>query len=120
MGFFSKVCSKTYLPVTNPHKGYPDLYQVVALLPNGTKIEGEYDGYGRVGGVDLNNTRWNRVKFVLKFAYDGEEYKDLPRSHNELAQGFFMDDQFLDYCMEKKKFDSYKEYEKAFEQYANW
>ena len=119
MGFFSKVCSKTNLPVTNPHKGYPELYKVVALLPSGKKIEGVYDGYGRVDGVELHN-KWEKVKFVLSFAYDGEEYKDLPKSRNELAQGFFMDNQFLDYCMEKKKFDSYKEYEKAFEQYANW
>lgn len=119
MGFFSKVCSKTYLPVTNPHKGYPDLYQVVALLPNGTKIEGEYDGHGRVSGVDLHR-QWKKIKFVLKFAYEGEQYDELPSSHDEMAQGFFMDNKFLDHCMEKRTLISYAGYKKAFEQYANW
>ena len=120
MGFVSKTCAKTNMPVTNTYKGYPDLYNVVALLPDGEKFEGAYDGYGRVGGAEIDMDIWDKVKFVLQYAYDGESYKDLPKSHNELAQGYFMDDKFLDYCLSKKKFDSYKQYVTAFDKYANW
>ena len=54
MGFFSKCCAKSHLPVINPHRsGYPSLTEVVVLLPRGKKMEGVYDGYGRVGGEDV-------------------------------------------------------------------
>ena len=124
MGFISKTCAKTHLPVTSSYKDM-DLAEVVALYPNGLKVEGIYDGYARVNGINLmlegyNEKEWNNIKFVLKRSYAGEDYKDLGKSHDELAQGFFMSDEFLDYCKEKGKFKNHAEYKKAFSKYANW
>ena len=53
MGFFSKTCAKTHLPVVHNMRGYPELCNVVALLKDGGKVEGEYDGYGNVGVLML-------------------------------------------------------------------
>ena len=109
MGFFSKTCAKTNLPVVADCKGFPKLNEIVVLLPNGTKLEGSYDGYGRVGGVSLMpdgyiEQEWDAIKFVLKWKYEGESYKDLGMSHDELAQGYFMSDTFLKVCMEEGSF----------------
>jgi hypothetical protein len=125
MGFFSKTCAKTNLPVVADCKGYPELNEVVVLFPRGKKIEGSYDGYGRVGGVDLigdayDESKWDKIKFVLKSKYAGESYKDLGKSGDELAQGYFMSDRFLDLCMEKGSFKSYAEYKKALTEYGDW
>ena len=68
MGYFSKTCAKTNLPVVHSDRGYPALNNVVALLPNGTKITGSYDGYGRVNGTELHD-EWDDVKFVLTQHY---------------------------------------------------
>ena len=66
--------------------------------------------------------RWNAVKFVLSAYYNGEDYKDLGKSGNELGQGYFMDDKFLIYCATVKQdgFKSYSQYKTAFKKYANW
>ena len=52
MGYFSKCCAKTHLPVVVESLGIPHLNNVVALLPDGRKFEGSYDGYGRVGSSE--------------------------------------------------------------------
>jgi hypothetical protein len=105
--------------------GIPHLNNVVALLPDGRKFEGSYDGYGRVGGESLVENEdggylWDKVKFVLRDYYDGETYKELGRSNDEKAQGFFMDKAFLHYCIKHGAFKSRAEYTKAFKKYANW
>lgn len=125
MGFFSKTCAKTHLPIVADMKDIPRLSQVVALLPNGKKFTGAYDGYGRVAGTGLVETargrfQWPEVKMVLAEYYNGEEYKDLGRSGDELAQGYFMDPLFLNHCLRNGPFESYAEYKKAFKKYANW
>ena len=124
MGFFSKCCAKSHLPVVTKYRdGTPhELTEVVALTPNGKKVEGIYDGYGRVGGIELyeDYDDWRKVKFVLKMHYNGESYKDLPKSYDELAQGYFMADEFLKHCMSVKSFKSRKEYEKSFKELAGW
>lgn len=125
MGFFSKTCAKTHLPIVSSFKDLPRLSAVVALLPNGTKITGLYDGYGRVGGQGLVETdrgayQWPKVKMVLAEYYNGEEYEDLGKSHDELAQGWFMSDEFLNHCLRNGPFASYAEYKKAFKKLANW
>ena len=116
MGFFSKTCAKTHLPVIHEGRGFPRLSKVVALLPDGEIIRGSYDGYGRVGGVSLAEDldQWDDVKFVLESEYDGELYKDLPKSGSELAQGHFMSNDFLLYCLLVKKFKNREEYKRAF------
>jgi len=125
MGFFSKCCAKTNLPVVNQYKDYPEFSEVVALAPDGRIIKGSYDGYGNVAGEDLRETPegkwiWDDVKFVLTPHYNGETYNEVPKSHDELAQGHFMADEFLEYCKEVGSFKNRAAYVRAFKKYANW
>ena len=125
MGYFSKCCAKTNLPVVVNSLGIPHLNFVVALMPDGRKFEGSYDGYGRVGGqnvleYDDGNFVWPKVKFVLRDYYNGETYKELGKSNDEKAQGYFMDKAFLHYCIKNGPFKNRAEYTKAFKKYANW
>jgi hypothetical protein len=125
MGFFSKTCAKTHLPVVHYCRGFPELSEIVALYPDGRRLVGFYDGYGRVDGEELcpggyDEEVWDKLKFVLRFAYEGEDYKKLGRSRDELAQGHFMDDAFLRHCLEVKSFPSFKEYKATFKKLANW
>lgn len=125
MGFFSKTCAKTNLPVVHDGRGFPELSEIVALYPDGRRLVGFYDGYGRVDGEDLcpggyDEKVWDGLKFVLRFAYADEDYKALGPSHDELAQGHFMDDEFLRHCLEVKSFASHKDYKAAFKKMAAW
>lgn len=124
MGFFSKTCAKSYLPILADARDVPQLSNVVALLPNGAIVEGSYDGYGRVDGKDLREIDgkwiWNDVKFVLKIWYGGEKYDEIGPSYDERAQGWFMHDGFIKHCLKKGKFKSHDEYMKAFDKYAKW
>ena len=124
MGFFSKCCAKSHLPVVTKYRDGvpPALTEVVALTPDGQVVEGVYDGYGRVGDAEFcgENYRWDKVKFVLKMHYAGEKYEELPKSGDELAQGYFMDQRFLTHCMLVRSFKSRAEYRKAFKKYAGW
>jgi hypothetical protein len=90
MGLFSKCCAKTHLPVLyangSARKLAPRLTEVVVLLKNGEVFTTEYDGYG-LGLVDSG--QWDATKFVLKSAYAGEKYADLPDSPDEPQQGYF-------------------------------
>jgi len=124
MGFFSKTCAKTHLPVVADCKDLPFLNEIVVLYPNGTKLEGSYDGYGRVNGIDLLpdgyvEKKWDAIKFVLKGKYEGETYKELGKSGDELAQGYFMSDRFLLYCMKVGSFESYADYKKSMHKYGD-
>jgi len=125
MGFFSKTCAKTHLPVVADCKGLPRLNEIVVLYPNGKTLEGSYDGYGRVNGIDLLpdgyvEKKWDAIKFVLKDKYAGETYKELGNSGDELAQGYFMSDRFLLHCMKVGSFASYADYKKAMLKYGDW
>lgn len=125
MGFFSKVCVKTHKPVVHDGRGFPKLSHVVALFKDGRKLEGAYDGYGRVGGVELcpdgyDEETWDDIKFVLSYAYEGESWGDLGPSYDEDAQGHFMSDDFLKHCMSVDSLGSKKGYQKAFKQLADW
>jgi hypothetical protein len=125
MGFFSKTCAKTHLPVVAQCKDLPRLNEIVVLLPNGKKLEGSYDGYGRVGGVDLMpdgyvEKEWDAIKFVLKEKYNNESYEELGMSGDELAQGYFMSDRFLKICLDEGSFKNYSAYKKAIQKYGDW
>ena len=119
MGFFSKTCAKTHMPIVSNLRGYPRFHHVAALRPNGEIFKGVYDGYGRVGDVELTDD-WEEVKLVLLSNYDNETFHDLGKSKTELGQGWFMDDQFLLFCSLRDSFKSYAEYKKYFKKYANW
>ena len=125
MGFFSKTRAKTHLPIVHDGRGFPELSEIVALYPDGRRLTGFYGGYGRIDGEDLcpggyDEETWDGLKFVLLSAYSGEKYKELGRSHDELAQGHFMDDAFLRHCLEVQSFASFKDYKTAFKKLANW
>jgi hypothetical protein len=119
MGFFSKCCAKTHLPIVAPARGIPRLNLVVALLPDGRKVEGSYDGYGRVEGVELHDD-WDRVKLVLQEHYQGETYDQLGKSGDELGQGYFMSREFLHHCLQHGPFKDRAAYTRAFKKLANW
>jgi hypothetical protein len=121
MGYFSKVCAKSNLPVVHSDRGYSALNNVVALLPNGTKVTGSYDGYGCVGDVELHDD-WDDVKLVLTQHYKGETYDELGKSGCELAQGHFMDNAFLIYCtiVNPDGFKNYAKYKQVFKKMAKW
>lgn len=123
MGFFSKTCAKTHLPIVAPERGIPRLNRVVALLPDGRRIAGTYDGYGRVEGetgrVELHDD-WDRVKFILAEWYEGEGYEDIGKSGDELAQGYFMSREFLHHCLQHGPFKNRAAYTRAFNKLANW
>lgn len=124
MGYFSKCCAKTHLPILTEYKDVPQLSKVVALLPDGTKAQGLYDGYGRVGGEDVverdGKWVWPKVKMVLANYYNGETYDELPKSGDELAQGYFMSNEFILYCLTHGPFKNRAGYVRAFKKYANW
>ena len=125
MGYFSKTCAKTHLPVVVDSLGIPRLNLVVALMPDGRKFEGSYDGYGRVGGqnvleYDDGKWVWPKVKFVLRDHYNGETYDELGNSGDEKAQGYFMDKAFLHYCIMHGPFKNRAGYTRAFKKYAKW
>lgn len=123
MGFFSKCCAKTHLPIVAPERGIPKLNRVVALLPDGQKHLGAYDGYGRVetdeGRVELHDD-WGKVKFILADYYNNEGYKDVGKSGDELAQGYFMSQEFLHFCLGHGPFESRVQYTRAFKKLAGW
>lgn len=124
MGFFSKTCAKTHLPITSSHKS-KDFSHVVALLPDGSVRIGSYDGYGRVDGESVMENEkgewvWEKVKFVLSSHYKGEAYHDLGKSGDEMAQGYFMADEFLTFCKLHGPFKNRAGYVRAFKKYANW
>jgi hypothetical protein len=119
MGFFSKTCAKTHLPILVAAKGIDKLNHVVALLPDGNIVSGSYDGYGRVAGIELRDD-WPKVKMILKEYYNGEGYNDVGKSGDELAQGYFMDKKFIHYCLIHGPFKDRAEYVRAFKKHANW
>lgn len=122
MGYFSKCCAKTYLPVIVPSRDIPRLNNVVALLPDGTRVQGSYDGYGRIDGVDIYRDwdHWLKVKFVLAEYYTGEAYEELGPSGDEMAQGHFMSDRFLHHCLRNGPFKNRAEYTRTFKKLADW
>lgn len=90
MGLFSKCCAKTHLPVLYDQRDVrrlaPHLTDIVVLLRNGEVYDATYDGYG-LGLVGSGH--WDDAKLVLKRAYAGETYDQLPTSEHEPQQGFF-------------------------------
>jgi hypothetical protein len=123
MGFHSKTCAKTHLPVLVPARNIPKLNHIVALLPTGEIYHGTYDGYGRIetadGVIDLN-AKWSKVKLVLRVYYEGEQYDDLGPSKSELSQGYFADNKFIHFCLLQGPFKNHGAYVRAFKKHANW
>lgn len=123
MGFFSMTCAKTHLPVVVPEIGIPQLNEVVALYPDGTKREGSWDGYGRIDGREVvdggyDDKKFSQIKFVLKSKYAGEAYSDLGKSGREIGQGFFLARPFLHHSILKGAYKNYAEYKRTFNKFG--
>ncbi len=118
MGFFSKLCAVSNLPVMSERAGLPDFSEVVALFPSGSILRGSYDGYGRIEGVSLmDDSRYDfdDAKFVLaKFFKPGTTYDQLPVSQYDPGQGWFYSDDDLLRWMAQGGFKSVNEFNEAF------
>jgi hypothetical protein len=113
MGFYSYTCAKTHLPVLNFHSCRDkEMYTVVVLFPNGDKVTGEYDGYGRVSGVEniYPDIDEGRLKWILKKFYNGEGFNDVGLSHHDPGQGHFHDIPKLKEAFAKGGFKSYEDF----------
>jgi hypothetical protein len=98
VGFFSYTCAKTGLPIMAGEawrkKQHSVMTEVKVLYPNGDRISGTYDGYGRVDGTDIVDDK--DAKFVLAAFYKGENYEELGVSGHEPGQGYFHDEGFIE------------------------
>jgi hypothetical protein len=119
MGFFSKLCSVSNLPVMADTTGLgDDASEVVVVFKNGSTLRGVYDGYGRVGGEDLLDD-WDNIKFVLRKYYAGQTYAELGKSHDDPGQGFFYDDETIVAWHEQGGFASFEEFVTAWREVSN-
>ncbi len=73
-GWLCKVCEHPILGFS--YAGYNKFMDAIVLTKNGDRISGEYDGYGRLGGIDLMD--WGR-NFCMVHAecYTGQPYAEL-------------------------------------------
>jgi len=96
MGFFSWQCAKTRKPVMADVAVRPGPWQfssrVVVVFKNGDRITGDYDGYGRVGPLDLQDYDQNAWRMVIKDYYNGETFEQLERNCSDPGQGYFYND----------------------------
>jgi hypothetical protein len=123
MGFFSFTCAKTYLPIMASRSwgGSPECYEVVLLYAHGTRLQGSYDGYGRVhppsGGV-VEDVAYlleeKQAKLVLtKFCTPEDTFKSVGENHDETGQGHFHDFDKVERWYAKGGFKNYSSYKKA-------
>jgi hypothetical protein len=114
VGTFSKCCAKSHLPVLMDDvwgKQAPRLTHVVALMPDGSRRVGEYDGYG----MDLDD--YGSAKFVLQAFYAGENFDELPESGDEPEQGYFHAPEFVAALETLSGFTTYQDYRSAVIEY---
>ena len=60
MGFFSRLCDVCGRSIKAPYDIPKELEwqnKIVAILPDGTMIGGDYDGYGRIDTPDIVNSK---------------------------------------------------------------
>jgi hypothetical protein len=88
------------------------MYEVVVLFDNGNWLYGEYDGYGRVAGIEniYPDMDEGRLKWVLKKFYNGEKFEDLGPSRNDPGQGHFHDQGPLEAAFAAGGFKTYQEF----------
>jgi hypothetical protein len=94
MGFFSWNCTKCGHSIMNPYSVGKDeqwLNEAVVLLPNGSQFIGVYDGYGRIGGIELTLEHTFEMMHQKCWREAGE-----PKFENQSpgagGQGHFYDD----------------------------
>lgn len=100
MGFFSWQCAKSNKPVMAEVavQGTPWAFasDVIVLFKNGQRVQGTYDGYGRIGELELVDHREETWRMVIERYYNGETFEDLPKNKYDPGQGFFYDDADLE------------------------
>ena len=98
MGFFSWTCAKSKKPIMADcgvrNSPWEFASKVVVVYRHGSRINGAYDGYGRVqtfkyGDVDLTELGPNEWRMVIEKYYDDETFDQLERNENEPNQGWF-------------------------------
>lgn len=93
MGFFSyncRGCGHSLLSSYSADKGINEwMTEAIALFPNGDRVSGEYDGYGRLGFADgLDGAAcWHRACWEQAGKPDFDE-----ASRSAADQGYFFDD----------------------------
>ena len=75
MGFFSWRCAKSDKPVMAEiavrNTPWAFASEVVVLFKNGDRVSGTYDGYGRVGELELVDHLEERWRMVIEKYYNG-------------------------------------------------
>ena len=99
MGFFSWTCAKSKKPIlAGVHNDWysHEFSRVTAVYPNGDRISGRYDGYGRIetasgSEIDVAESMdmGKAPKLVLTHFYDNEKWSDLSKNESDRGQGYF-------------------------------
>jgi hypothetical protein len=101
MGFFSfecKRCGKSLIGVDAVRGERPPIFawmnDVVVMLRNGTRLTGEYDGYGRVDGKSFYDYASDEPCCYHRACWElaGMPEYDGPSNHAD-DQGWFFDDE---------------------------
>jgi len=96
MGFFSWNCNECGHPLlsryaTNKINSWMRL--VVAVKPDGTTIEGGYDGYGRVDGVEIHDDEYDSCCYHAACWQKAGKPTEYRVSASAECQGYFFGDE---------------------------
>lgn len=95
MGFFSWQCTVCDVSLRSIYATTDkDQIESVALMPNGSLIMGDYDGYGRIGGVDILNHASGKPECYHKKCWvkAGKPETWTEPSEHAQDQGYFYDE----------------------------
>ena len=70
--------------------------KVIVLFKNGDCVSGTYDGYGRVGELELVDYPEERWRMVIEKYYNGETFDQFKKNPWDQGQGFFYNDEDLE------------------------
>lgn len=90
MGQFSYCCAICDQEILHGHMpGYSKFTRAILFWPNGDRVSGEYDGYGRLGGIDLVD-QGGDWKIVHQCCNRGQPYAEMTKGGDHAAdQGWW-------------------------------
>jgi hypothetical protein len=97
MGFFSYncgVCSKPVLNMFAAGRAWAWTNEVAVLLAGGSRIVGNYDGYGGIDGAsefNLADLKQDSFRIAHRQCADSKTFDDLKPAENDDGQGHFYD-----------------------------